>query len=113
MTGLLRELKLEHFDLDAAVEEGGRNFSVGERYIVCLVRCLLSDKRIIVMDEPTSNIDLETDARIQRMIRKKLAHRTLIVIAHRKETIADFEMIFSMDRQELVDRKQLQWDSIY
>jgi ABC-type multidrug transport system fused ATPase/permease subunit len=105
---VLDELDLQHFRLEAEVEESGRNFSVGERQMICLARCLLSDKRIIVMDEPTSNIDVETDAQVQKMIRTKLTDRTLIVIAHRKETIADFEMIFSLDRRELITRQQLQ-----
>ncbi|MFW7378941.1 MAG: ATP-binding cassette domain-containing protein [Oligoflexus sp.] len=97
---ILLELEIDHFKLDDQVEEGGKNYSVGERQIICLARCLLSDKKIIVMDEPTSNIDQETDAKIQKMIRSKLTNRTLIVIAHRKETIADFEMFFSMDQKD-------------
>ena len=89
---------MSQFELDHKVHEGGNNYSVGERQIICLARCLLSDKRIIIMDEPTSNIDLETDVKIQSLIRTKLADRTLIVIAHRKETIADFDMVFSLGK---------------
>lgn len=104
---ILQELLLGHLDLNARVEEGGRNFSLGERQLLCLARCLLSDKKIIVMDEPTSNIDLETDAKVQKIIRTKLTGRTLIVIAHRKETVIDFEMIFSLEKKALIRAREL------
>ncbi len=106
INGLLCELELDYFNLKDEVQEGGLNYSVGERQMICLARCLLSDQRIIVMDEPTSNIDLETDAKVQRMIRTKLIDRTLIVIAHRKETVADFEVIFSMDQHAKITKNQ-------
>lgn len=98
---VLEELEASHYDLDTKVEEGGQNFSVGERQVFCLARSLLSNQKIIVMDEPTSNIDLKTDAMIQSIIRTKLKGRTLIVIAHRKETISDFEMVVSMDQMTM------------
>lgn len=104
MRQILDELELFHFSLDSRIEEGGRNLSLGEKQIICLARCLICDKRIIVMDEPTSNIDLETDAKIQKLIRTKLSGRTLIVIAHRKETIVDFEMVFSLEEKILLKK---------
>lgn len=94
---VLSELEIDYFQLEDPVDKSGKNFSVGERQMICLTRSLLSDKKIIVMDEPTSHIDLATDSKIQELILSKFADRTLIVIAHRKETIADFEMIYSMD----------------
>lgn len=106
MEKVLKELELEDFHLHDEVQEGGLNYSVGERQMICLARCLLSDQKIIVMDEPTSNIDLETDAKVQKMIRTKLTDRTLIVIAHRKETIADFEMVFSLDKRLSLSNRQ-------
>ena len=102
----LASLDLDTFNLDDQVQEGGNNYSVGERQLICLARCLLSDQKVIVMDEPTSNIDLETDAKLQRIIRSKLVGRTLIVIAHRKETIADFDIIFSMNQRKVISDRR-------
>ena len=58
---------------------------------MCLARVLLQAPRIILMDEATANVDIETDARVQTAIRSAFAEQTVIVIAHRLGTIIDFD----------------------
>ncbi|KAJ8980285.1 hypothetical protein NQ317_005204 [Molorchus minor] len=77
--------------------EGGKNISVGERQMVCLVRAILRNNRILIMDEATANIDTVTDKFIQGIVRKKFAHCTVLTIAHRLHTIMDSDKVLVMD----------------
>jgi len=83
--------------LDMKLEEGGSNFSVGERQLLNLARARLSGCRLLVLDEATASIDGETDAFVQRMLRKKFANTTLLTVAHRLNTIMDYDMLLVMD----------------
>lgn len=83
--------------LDSRVEEGGTNYSVGERSLLVLARAMLAKPRLLLMDEATANIDGETDSFIQRMLRTRFARTTLLTIAHRLETIMDYDKILVMD----------------
>ena len=65
----------------------GSNYSAGEKQLLALCRALLKNSRVMVLDEATSSVDVETDAKLQRTIQKELAHCTLICIAHRLKTI--------------------------
>ncbi|TNJ29252.1 Multidrug resistance-associated protein 1 [Giardia muris] len=89
--------------LDTPVAEGGENFSLGQRQLLCIARALLCHSRIIVLDEATSQTDLETDRLVQRVIRSACEGRTIIAIAHRLDTVVDFDRIVVLKDGELAE----------
>ena len=89
--------------LDTRLEEGGSNYSVGERQLLNLAAALLSQPRVLVLDEATASIDYETDAFVQRMLRTRFQNTTLITVAHRLNTIMDYDLILVMDQGRAVE----------
>ena len=79
--------------LQLEVAEGGANLSAGLRQLLMLARAMLCDARVLLMDEATANCDYTTDAVIQRVVRSHFAHATIMTIAHRLETIIDYDLL--------------------
>lgn len=78
------------------VGKGGFNISAGQRQLLCFARALLHQARIVIMDEPTASCDPETDELLQAMVREEFANCTLITIAHRLNTIIDYDKVLVM-----------------
>ncbi|XP_022081016.1 ATP-binding cassette sub-family C member 8-like isoform X2 [Acanthaster planci] len=89
--------------LNATVTEGGENFSVGQRQLFCLARAFLRKTRILVMDEATASIDLETDKILQRVVATAFQDRTVLTIAHRVQSILDSDRILVLSEGKVAE----------
>lgn len=89
--------------LDGIVEEDGLNFSLGQRQLMALARALVRGSQIIVCDEATSSVDMETDEKIQKTIQEGFKGKTLLCIAHRLRTIINYDRICVMDQGRIAE----------
>jgi ATP-binding cassette subfamily B protein len=89
---------------DSEVGERGGQLSAGQRQLVAFARAAAADPRILILDEATSNVDVRTEAQIERGLRRLLAGRTALVIAHRLSTIRGAGRIVVLDRARIVEQ---------
>ena len=102
---------------DTLLEERGSNLSLGQRQLISFARALVSNPRILLLDEATANIDTHTEMMIQRALGQLLRDRTAIVIAHRLSTIRNSDRIVVLDRGQIVEEGRheelIELDGIY
>ncbi len=87
----------------AAVREGGRSLSIGQRQLLCFARALLVDPAILLLDEATSNLDLASEAKVNRAMAVVASGRTTVIIAHRLQTARRADRIVVIDAGQVVE----------
>lgn len=98
----IKESKSHKFHLDSIVEDGGSNYSLGERQLLTLARALIGRTKILIMDEATSSVDYATDALVQKTIAKEFKDCTILCIAHRLKTVLHYDKILVLDKGEML-----------
>ena len=90
--------------LGLQLTENGSNLSVGTRQLVCLARAMLRRPKVLVLDEATSALDLETDRSMQKMLREQFQGCTVIIVAHRLETVVTCDKIVVMGDGSVIEQ---------
>lgn len=88
--------------LSMQLTESGTNLSVGQAHLICIARALLKKCKILLIDEATANVNKEMDAIIQRVIADKFHDRTVLTIAHRLDSIRNYDHILLLDGGKLI-----------
>ena len=102
-TAQVQPLSIDKQILNFKIEESGSNLSQGQRQLICISRALINHPKILLMDEATSNIDTKTDALIQKLIREKFQNSTVMTIAHRLNTIIDYDKILFLKEGKIAE----------
>ena len=99
----LKDFLMANDGLDTMLEEGGNNFSGGQRQRLAMARALLADKDVYIFDEATSNIDMESEDAILQVIHNMAKVKTIVMISHRLSTVVDSDCIYVMEQGRCVE----------
>jgi ABC-type multidrug transport system fused ATPase/permease subunit len=88
---------------DEKVAERGSRLSIGQRQLIAFARALLVDPRLLILDEATSSVDIQTEAHIEEALARLLANRTAFVVAHRLSTIRNADLIVVLEHGKVVE----------
>ncbi|GME72391.1 unnamed protein product [Ambrosiozyma monospora] len=98
---VIKDESMHKFHLSQTVEENGGNFSLGERQLLALARALVRKTKVLILDEATSSVDYETDSKIQKTIVEEFSNCTILCIAHRLNTIINYDRILVLEKGEI------------
>lgn len=103
--------------LEEEVVDGGEYLSLGQRQILCFAKALITKPKILILDEATANVDHKTDEMIQKLVRTEFENSTVIAVAHRVNTVKDFDYVIVMDSGKIAEAgdpsELLKKDSIF
>ncbi len=88
---------------ETVIDEAGINISKGQKQLLTIARAILKDTKMLILDEATSNVDTQTEVKIQEAVRRLMSGKTAFVIAHRLSTIKNVDIIFVFERGEIVE----------
>ncbi|VEU45152.1 unnamed protein product [Pseudo-nitzschia multistriata] len=89
--------------IDSVVTEGGSNFSVGQRQLLCLARAILSKNKILILDEATASVDRRTDQMLHESLHESFGNATIIAVAHRLDTVIDYDYILVLGKGKVLE----------
>ena len=105
----IHDLDLEKFvaslpnRVDTHVRESGTNLSTGQRQLISIVRAFVRNPKVVIMDEATSSVDVETESMIQHAFQKLTRDKTTVIIAHRLSTIRNVDRIVVINEGKIVE----------
>ncbi|EAR99877.2 ABC transporter family protein (macronuclear) [Tetrahymena thermophila SB210] len=101
-TGLYELVQKLPNSINTDMSDASSVFSMGQKQLVCLARVMLRKNKLMILDEATSSVDMETDQKIQQLLKEKFSDTSIITIAHRLNTIADYDKVIVLEQGKVI-----------